>query len=131
MSTERYALFFSTDLELSGLLIYKYYKARFQIEFLFRDAKQFTGLSQCQSRNENKLYYHFNLSLTSVNIAKASHFLNFEKDQRISFSISDIKTCYFNELILNLFLSNFDINPQLTKNKQVIERLLNFGKIAA
>ncbi|MFT7606740.1 MAG: IS4 transposase [Saprospiraceae bacterium] len=66
-STERYALYFSTDLDLDGYLIYKYYKARFQIEFLFRDAKQFTGLTHCQSRDENKLYYHFNTSLSSVN----------------------------------------------------------------
>jgi hypothetical protein len=66
-STERYALYFSTNLDLDGYLIYKYYKARFQIEFLFRDAKQFTGLTHCQSRDENKLYYHFNTSLSSVN----------------------------------------------------------------
>ncbi len=111
-STERYSIYFSTDLELSGLLIYKYYKARFQIEFLFRDAKQFTGLTQCQSRNENKLHYHFNLSLTSVNIAKATHYLNIEKKQRKSFSLADIKTRYFNELMLNLFLSNFDIDRE-------------------
>jgi len=130
-STERYALYFSTDLELNGLLIYKYYKARFQIEFLFRDAKQFTGLTQCQSRNENKLYYHFNMSLTSVNIGKATHSLNIEKEQRKSFSLADIKTCYFNELMLNLFLSNLDIDPELPKNKQAIKKLLGFGKIAA
>ena len=130
-STQRYALFFSTDLELGGLLIYKYYKARFQIEFLFRDAKQFTGLTQCQSRNEHKLYYHFNMSLTSVNIAKATHLLNIEKEQRKSFSLADIKTCYFNELMLNLFLSNLDIDPELIKNKKAINRILEFGKIAA
>ncbi len=130
-STERYALYFSTDLELDGFLIYKYYKARFQIEFLFRDAKQFTGLTQCQSRNENKLYYHFNMSLTSVNIAKATHLLNIEKEQRQSFSLADIKTCYFNELMLNLFLSNLDIDPELAKNKSAIKKLLEFGKIAA
>jgi hypothetical protein len=129
-STECYALYFSTDLELEGLLIYKYYKARFQIEFLFRDAKQFTGLTQCQSRNENKLYYHFNMSLTSVNIAKATHLLNIEKEQRKSFSLSDVKTCYFNELMLNLFLSNLDLDPELVKNKPAIKKLLNFGKIA-
>ncbi len=130
-STDRYALYFSTDLELEGLLIYKYYKARFQIEFLFRDAKQFTGLTQCQSRNENKLHYHFNMSLTSVNIAKATHLLNIEKEQRKSFSLADIKTCYFNELMLNLFLSNLDIDPELAKNKLAVKKLLEFGKIAA
>jgi DDE superfamily endonuclease len=45
--TGRYALLFSTDIALSAKTIYRYYKARFQIEFLFRDAKQFTGLSDC------------------------------------------------------------------------------------
>ena len=130
-STERYAIYFSTDLTLDGFLIYKYYKARFQIEFLFRDAKQFTGLTHCQSRNEDKLYYHFNISLTSVNIAKATHYLNIEKEHRKSFSLADVKTCYFNELMLNLFLSNFDIDPELVKNKPGFEKLLNYGKIAA
>jgi Transposase DDE domain len=129
-STERYALYFSTDLTLNGLQIYQYYKARFQIEFLFRDAKQFTGLTHCQSRDKNKLYYHFNTSLSSVNIAKAAHYLDIEKEHRKSFSMADIKTCYFNELMLNLFLSNLEIDPELIKNKQVLEKLLNYGKIA-
>ena len=34
---------------------------RFQIEFLFRDAKQFTGLEDCQARDPVKLAFHFNL----------------------------------------------------------------------
>jgi hypothetical protein len=35
-----YAVLFSTDTELDALTLYRYYKARFQIEFLFRDAKR-------------------------------------------------------------------------------------------
>ena len=58
-ATKRYALFFSTDLELDGISIYKFYKGRFQIEFLFRDAKQYTGLTHCQARSEKKLHFHF------------------------------------------------------------------------
>jgi IS4 transposase len=34
-----YAVLFSTDTELDATSIYRYYKARFQIEFLFRDAR--------------------------------------------------------------------------------------------
>ncbi len=45
----RYVLLFSTDVSLSALAIYGYYAARFQIEFLFRDAKQWTGLCHCQA----------------------------------------------------------------------------------
>jgi len=128
--TDRYALFFSTDLELGGLLIYKHYKARFQIEFLFRDAKQYTGLTHCQARSERKLYFHFNMALTAVGIAKVTHHLNTEKEKK-SFSMANIKTSYFNELMLNLFLSNFQIDPELMKNKKAIYKLLDFGKIAA
>ena len=37
-------LFFSTNEQRSGQQILAYYKARFQMEFNFRDAKQYTGL---------------------------------------------------------------------------------------
>jgi hypothetical protein len=37
-------LLFSTDIHLPASEIYRYYKARFQIEFLLFDAKQFMGL---------------------------------------------------------------------------------------
>ena len=129
--TNRFALYFCTDLTLNGYWIYRYYKARFQIEFLFRDAKQHTGLTHCQGRSENKLYFHFNASLTAVSVAKAAHFLNQNPEHRKSFSMADIKTSYFNELMMNLFLSNFQIDPDLIKNKPIVRKLLNFGIIAA
>ena len=37
------------DKNLDAKTIVTYYKARFQIEFIFRDAKQFTGLSDAQT----------------------------------------------------------------------------------
>src|SRR5262249_1561384 len=40
----RRAVLFSTDVGLDALTLYHYDKARFQSEFLFRDAKPFTGL---------------------------------------------------------------------------------------
>jgi len=88
--TGQYAILFSTDLNLKGELIYQYYKSRFQIEFLYRDAKQHCGLNHCQGRSENKLHFHFNASLTTVSVAKAAYYLSKEKDQRKSFSMNDI-----------------------------------------
>jgi len=52
-----------------------YYHSRFQIEFLYRDGKQHTGLNDSQARSENKLHFQFKASLTSINIAKAIHWL--------------------------------------------------------
>lgn len=129
--TNRYAVYFSTDLELDGKQIYQYYKARFQIEFLFRDAKQHTGLAHCQARSENKIHFHTNTALTAIGIAKIAHYYEPEKTEGTPFSIADVKTSYFNELMLNLFLSNFQIDPKLKKNRKVIKRILKFGKIAS
>ena len=63
-------LYFSTDLKQAGEQIVRYYQSRFQIEFLYRDAKQFTGLNSFQARSESKLDFHFNATLTAVNLAK-------------------------------------------------------------
>ncbi|MCK5719948.1 MAG: hypothetical protein KAH84_08410 [Thiomargarita sp.] len=46
----RTALLFSTDIGLTAKKNYQFYKACFQIEFLFLDTKQFTGLNDCQAR---------------------------------------------------------------------------------
>lgn len=51
-------IYFCTDINISAWHIVKIYKLRFQIEFLYRDANQFTGLEQCQARSEQKLHYH-------------------------------------------------------------------------
>ncbi len=43
---------------------------RFQIEFCFRDAKQFVGLTDCQACDTRKLDFAFNSSVTAVNVEK-------------------------------------------------------------
>ncbi|MDR2126625.1 MAG: transposase [Prevotellaceae bacterium] len=63
-------LYFSTDLKMNGMEIVAFYRSRFQIEFLYRDAKQHAGLNDCQARSKNKLDFHFNAALTTVNLAK-------------------------------------------------------------
>ena len=50
--TNQYILLASTDLKQKPTEILTFYQLRFQIEFLFRDAKQFTGLTHCQARDE-------------------------------------------------------------------------------
>ena len=43
-------IYFSTNLERSGIEIYKYYKARFQMEFIFRDSKTVHRLGTLPSK---------------------------------------------------------------------------------
>jgi len=124
-------LYFCTDLELTAKMILTYYKTRFQIEFTYRDGKQFTGLNDCQARSENKLYFHFNTSLTAINIAKISHWINIPKEKRNSFSMANVKTMYHNELLIDRFLSMFGISPNISKNKKKVRELREYGTIAA
>lgn len=56
-------------LEVSQQIV-NFYHLRFQIEFLFRDSKQFTRLEDCQSRTAKKFYFHFDSSFASPNLAK-------------------------------------------------------------
>lgn len=123
--------YFSTDLTLKALTLLEYYRSRFQIEFLYRDAKQHTSLSHCQARSDNKLYSHFNIALTTVNLAKITHWMSLDKQERGPFSMSDVKTYYSNELHINRFIKGFGIFPNSKKNKTIIRKLKLFGKIAA
>jgi len=69
--------------------------------------------------------------LTVVGVAKLTYYLIELKEESTTFSTKVIKTLYFNELMVNLFLSNFQIDPNLEKNKSLVDKILNFGKIAA
>jgi hypothetical protein len=120
-----------TDLSLTVEKIVHYYQLRFQAEFPFRDAKQYVGLNHCQARDKEKLNFHFNASLTAVSMAKTAHWLGLPKAQRSAFSIADVKTLYFNELMLDKFLSIFQIDTEMAKNNPHLQQLLAFGSIAA
>jgi len=66
----RRAVLLSTDVALDALTIYRYDKARFQSEFLFRDAQQFTGLTDCQARSHAKRNVHCHARWSAVTRAK-------------------------------------------------------------
>ena len=125
-----YVILFSTDLTLDGLVMYRYYKARFQIEFLFRDGKQYTGLTHCQARSEKKLAFHFNASLTSVSVAKAEFHAN-PDNHNTPFSMHDIMTRHFNQLFLDQVFSKLSLDPNRPEIATIYQELLDFGTIAA
>ncbi len=71
-------------------------------EFIFRDAKQFTGLGHCQARGQASLDFHFNASLTALNLAKMDAYLSFGYNPETPFSMATQKMVYFNEHLLYL-----------------------------
>jgi len=127
----RYVVLFSTDRELDAKTLVKYYKARFQIEFIFRDAKQFTGFCDSQARDRKRLDFHFNASLATLNLAKLEHLQTQPDTLPTAFSMASIKACYFNTFLLQKFFSMFDFDQSLIEKTPEYQKLRNYGKIAA
>ena len=126
--TNRSAVLFSTDTNLSAARLYSYYKARFQIEFLFRDAKQFMGLNDCQARSSTKLAFHFNMSLTAVTCAKLEARQE-THDQLPAFSMASLKRRSFNQHLIDRILATLAEGTTLDKFSPAYESLCNYGTI--
>lgn len=130
-SKPRFVVLASTDTELDGRELYLLYRARFQIEFIFRDAKQFTGLSDCQSRNKQALDFHFNASLTTLNLARVEAVTAHQSEGRIVFSMATCKQLAFNERFIKVISEQlaFDLTAML--NQEAYDNLRHYGAIAA
>lgn len=125
-----YTILFSTDLNLSTEKIYEYYTCRFQIEFLFRDAKQHVGMENCQSRSENKINFHVNASLTTVSLAKARTVLT-ENQDRSSFSMADVKVVFSNKILTEFIFSKLALDLSCKKISRLYLECLDVGRLAA
>ena len=130
-SSNRYAVLFCTNLELDAYSIYLYYKSRFQIEFLFRDSKQFTGLADCQARDLTKLDFHFNSSLTALNLAKWDAVRQHNNQTDFVFSMASYKRRALNTHLLEQFIYKLDLKPTLIKSHPHYSNLCDYGVIAA
>ena len=125
-----YVVLFSTDLTQSAEQIYRFYKLRFQIEFIFRDAKQFTGLSDCQARSVKKLDFHFNASFTALNLAKLDVHRQQSGNTPFVFSMASVKRRALNDHLLDTFISKLGLSPNAIKSHPNYQNLRSYGVIA-
>lgn len=89
---QAHVILFSTDLTLSYEKIIDYYTLRFQIEFNFRDAKQYWGLDDFMNIKEMAVTNAANLSFFMVNFS--SILLQRFRQHNPQFSILDLKSHY-------------------------------------
>jgi DDE superfamily endonuclease len=127
----RFIVLGSTDPELNGHKLLDFYAARFQIEFLFRDSKQFTGLLDCQARAESALEFHVNASLATLNLVRAADLCMQQGQEPHVFSMASWKQCQFNERLLDVFMEKFALDPTWVKNHACYDELRTYGAIAA
>lgn len=89
---QAHVILFSTDLELSYQKLYDYYTLRFQIEFNFRDAKQYWGLDDFMNVKQTAVTNAANLSFFMVNFS--SVLLRQYRKHNPEFSVLDLKSHY-------------------------------------
>ena len=127
---KKHHIFFSTDTNLLALDILDYYSSRYQIEFLFRESKAYTGLEDCQSTNKNILETHFNMSLFTLNLAKIEDRILRGEENDLPFSMLNYKRTYSNLRMLNLFIHKFHIDLSSEKMRLAYDEMLKIGTVA-
>ena len=120
---------FSTDLGLSAEKIVHFYGLRFQIEFNFRDAKQYFGLAdfkntkQIQVNNAVGLaFFMDNISLVLIEMAK-------ERWGEQQISIQDIKAWFRAEYYIQNILNTLKIPQKGILNHPDFQDILKIGAI--
>lgn len=116
-------ILFTTDLTLCADLIIEYYSLRFQIEFNFRDAKQYFGLADFRAYKPTQVKNSVGLAFFMVNL---THIIRKEvmDDWKLDFiSILDLKSCFRAEKHINRVLYALEKDFEQFKNKIDIRQM--------
>lgn len=120
---------FSTDLELDAGAIVHFYSQRFQIEFNFRDAKQYFGLADLKNVKEQQLdnavnlaFFMDNVSLVLLEQAKVLW-------QAEHVSIQDLKAHYRAEKYLRDILNTLQLDEKSILNLPQMAAIRQIGAI--
>jgi putative transposase len=126
-SHRTHAVLFSTDLNLSYEKIIDYYSLRFQIEFNFRDAKQFWGLEDFMNVGKNAVTNAANLAFFMVNVSQVllSHFRRFNPD----FSITDLKALFRGYRYVEETIKLLPQKPDPILLANIFHTVTNLGRI--
>jgi putative transposase len=87
-----HVVLFSSDVSLEALTLIDYYSLRFQIEFTFRDAKQYFGLEDFMGIEELSIKNAVGLSFFMVNLSR--HLLDGLRTSYPGAGVNDLKSFY-------------------------------------
>jgi putative transposase len=124
-----HALLFTTDLTLSPQQLVDYYSLRFQIEFNFRDAKQFWGLEDFMNVSEQAVTNAANLAFLMVNLSAV--LLLPLRCHQPDFSILDLKAHYRARRYLDETIKSLPLSPDTDLFSRLLHRFSRLGGIRA
>lgn len=121
----------TTELTCAPAQVLRRYQGRFPLEFLFRDGKQFAGLSECQARNTAALDFHLKAARATVSAARAALAQAQSNEEPFVFSLATQKQVAFNERFLAAISSKYGYDLNEWKNHPAYEELRTYGALAA
>ncbi len=122
-----HVVLFSSDLNLAHNLVIDYYRLRFQIEFNFRDAKQYWGLEDFMVVNETPVYNSANLAMFMVNVSQA--LMRPMRAQWPELSVNDLKTWFRSRKYVVETLKLLPEMPEPIFIDQAIAQMAELGRI--
>jgi len=122
-----HVILFSSDLKLAYDKLVDYYKLRFQIEFNFRDAKQYWGLEDFMNVKEVPVTNAANLAFFMVNVSQAL-IHNVHKDDS-HFGIQDLKAYFRGGKYVNETLKLLPQKPDRILIQQIFTQIAKIGSI--
>jgi hypothetical protein len=124
---QAHVILFSTDLELAYDKIIRFYSLRFQIEFNFRDAKQYWGLEDFMNVEETAVTNAANLSFFMVNVSQA--LLQPFRLTQPDYSILDLKSHYRGHRYAIETIKMLPQKPDANLLASIFERIAHLGAI--
>ena len=122
-----HVILFSSDLKLSYEKIIDYYKLRFQIEFNFRDAKQFWGLEDFMNLSQGAVTNAANLAFFMVNLSH--HLLSDFRQHNPDSGIIDLKAYYRGFRYVREMLKMLPEIPEPILLTKIFAKLTALGRI--
>jgi hypothetical protein len=98
---------------------------------LFREARPFTGLRDCQSLKKERLDFHFNASMTALNLIKLEDRRGHPERNGPVISIQIWKARKLNEYWLERIISLLGLEPSCIQSKPEYQALRDFGAVVA
>ena len=124
---QSHILLFSSDLSLEAEKMTDYYSLRFQIEFNFRDAKQYWGLQDAMNVNKIPVTNAANLSMFMVSVsAKLTNTFGGEKAH---YSVLDLKSHYRGLKYMDETLKILPQKPEPFVIENITQHLSSIGAI--
>ena len=120
---------FSTDLTLEAATIVRFYSLRFQIEFNFRDAKQYFGLSDFKNVKQQQVHNAVGLAFFMDNVSLVLMEQAKETWAGENISIQDLKAYFRAEKYLDSILNTLKITPSPILIQREFADVLKIGAV--